>query len=264
MGSNGRRTDARLTATAFLTLSPLAVAPSASSTVCVRDLCYRWSLRESDVLDIAELTVDGGERVFIEGPSGSGKTTLLSLLAGIVTPSRGTISVLGTDLGGLSGAQRDAFRSRHIGFVFQNYNLIPYLSLIDNVLLSCRFSIERRRTIEKQGRRPIDEARRLLQHLNLDVEALAKRPVTRLSAGQQQRVAVARALIGHPDLVICDEPTSALDADARWSFLDLLFREVAAAGATLVFVSHDRTLAAGFDRTVVLPAVNRAWRPTEP
>lgn len=237
------------------------MAASGLPTVCVRDLCYRWSHRESDVLDIAELVVDGGERVFIEGPSGSGKTTLLSLLAGILTPTRGTVSVLGTDLGRLNGAQRDAFRSRHIGFVFQMFNLIPYLSLIDNVLLSCRFSIERRGTIDKLGRKPVDEARRLLQHLNLDVEALAKRPVTRLSTGQQQRVAVARALIGHPDLVICDEPTSALDTDARWSFLELLFREVAAAEAALVFVSHDRTLAEGFDRTVALPAVNRAWRP---
>jgi len=240
------------------------VNPPASPTVSVRDLRYRWSARESDVLDIAELTVAGGERVFVEGPSGSGKTTLLNLLAGIATPTKGTVSVLGTDLGRLNGAQRDTFRSRHIGFVFQMFNLIPYLSLIDNVLLSCRFSVERRRTIEKRGRSPAQEARRLLEHLNLDVEALAKRPVTRLSTGQQQRVAVARALIGHPDLVICDEPTSALDTDARWSFLDLLFREVAAAEATLVFVSHDRTLAEGFDRTVALAAVNAAWRPAEP
>ena len=235
----------------------------ASPTVNIQDLRYRWSEREPEVLDIAELAVASRERVFVEGPSGSGKTTLLNLLAGIAIPTRGTVSVLGTDLGKLSGARRDAFRSRHVGFVFQMFNLIPYLSLIDNVLLSCRFSVERRRAIERQGMSPSQEARRLLEHLDLDVDMLANRPVTRLSTGQQQRVAVARALIGRPDLVICDEPTSALDADARGSFLDLLFREVAAAGAALVFVSHDRSLAEGFDRTVSLPDVNAAWRARE-
>jgi putative ABC transport system ATP-binding protein len=225
--------------------------------VNVDSLRFRWQAEDQDVLDIARLSVRRGERVFIEGPSGSGKTTLLNLLAGVVTATEGTVSLLGRDLGSLSGSQRDTFRADHVGFVFQMFNLIPYLSLVENVTLPLHFSSERRQSAGENGGDIRSEARRLLEDLGLDVDALAKRAVTRLSVGQQQRVAVARALIGRPEIVICDEPTSALDADARRSFLDLLSKEVGAAGATLVYVSHDRSLEGFFDRTVKLSEINR-------
>ncbi|MBM3566997.1 MAG: ABC transporter ATP-binding protein [Alphaproteobacteria bacterium] len=221
---------------------------------------FRWRAGLPLVLDIPAFDVAKGERVFVKGPSGSGKTTLLNLLGGVVAPESGTLSIRGQDLGALSGADRDSFRADHVGFVFQMFNLIPYLSLIENVVLPCRFSPERRRRIAARGKTPGAEARRILAHLELDPDALAGRPVAELSVGQQQRVAAARALIGAPELVIADEPTSALDADTRRSFLDLLFREVADADATLIFVSHDGGLAQAFDRTVALADLNRAER----
>lgn len=224
--------------------------------VAVQDLRFRWSARAPYVLGIRDLSIQRGERIFIEGPSGSGKTTLLNLLAGVVTPNSGHVVILGTDMASLSGPERDAFRSAHIGLVFQMFNLIPYLSAIENVMLPCRFSHARRAALAEAGTTPEEEAHRLLSHLQLDSEHLLRGSVTRLSAGQQQRVAVARALIGKPELMICDEPTSALDANAARAFLDLISAEAAASGATLVLVSHDRSLAGLFDRTVALQEIN--------
>ena len=222
------------------------------------DVCFRWRRADPLVLEIAGLEVAAGERAFIKGPSGSGKTTLLNLLGGVAVPEAGRILVMDTDISALPGARRDAFRADHIGFIFQMFNLLPYLSLIDNVLLPCRFSPTRRQRALARATSLEAEARRILGHMELDTDALASRPVSRLSMGQQQRVAAARALIGAPELVIADEPTSALDADIRRSFLDLLFREVAEAGAALLFVSHDASLEGAFDRTIALAEINRA------
>lgn len=221
---------------------------------------FRWCADRPLVLDIPAFTVARGERIFVRGPSGSGKTTLLNLLGGVAVAESGIIAIRGDDLASLTGAARDSFRADHVGFIFQMFNLIPYLSLVDNVILPCQFSAARRRRIAERGGAVEDEARRILSHLELDLDALASRPVAELSMGQQQRVAAARALIGAPELVIADEPTSALDADTRGAFLDLLFREVADAGATLIFVSHDAALESAFDRSVALADINRAGR----
>lgn len=221
------------------------------------DLRFRWCANHADVLRLEKLDVTPGERLFIQGSSGSGKTTLLNLLAGVITATEGTLSVLGTELATLSGPARDRFRADHIGFVFQMFNLIPYLSLVENIMLPCRFSKIRRERVLERAESLADEARRLLSDLQLDAASFGSRAVTRLSVGQQQRVAVARALIGRPELVICDEPTSSLDADARHSFLELLFAEIKEAGATLILVSHDRSLASSFDRVIDLPSLNR-------
>ena len=206
------------------------------------------------MLDVAEFRVAAGERVFLSGPSGSGKSTLLGLVAGVLAPEAGRVRVLGTDLGALTAAERDAFRGARIGVIFQMFNLLPYLSVLDNVLLPLRFSAARRARLPD----PRAEALRLLAALGLGDTALLGRDVGALSIGQQQRVAAARALLGRPQLVIADEPTSSLDWDARATFLDLLARECAAVGSTLLFVSHDRTLAPLFDRSVALGDINRA------
>ena len=226
--------------------------------VRMQDVRFRWGPGDPPVLDIAALDVSNGERVFIKGPSGSGKTTLLNLLAGVIVPETGSISIRGTALTSLGGAKRDAFRAHHIGLIFQMFNLVPYLSLIENVVLPCRFSdVRRTRALARSETLEI-EARRILAHLELDADELASRPVARLSMGQQQRVAAARSIIGSPELVIADEPTSSLDADVRRAFLELLFQEVDAAGSTLLFVSHDAGLEPAFGRTIALAEVNRA------
>lgn len=228
---------------------------TAESAVVIKDLVFSWD-GGTPLLDIADLRIDRGERVFLHGPSGSGKSTLLGLLGGVLLPGAGGLSVLGQDLTSLSGRARDRFRADHLGIIFQMFNLLPYLSVRNNVDLSCRFSTVRAaRAAEAGGVEP--ETNRLLQNLGLPGEAM-ERPVTDLSVGQQQRVAVARALIGQPELIIADEPTSALDADHRNIFIDLLSTECAASGATLVFVSHDLSLAKSFDRTVALTEINRA------
>jgi len=225
--------------------------------VTLKSLQFRWFENQPPVLDIEELEIQAGERIFIKGPSGSGKTTLLNLLAGVLLPTSGTVKILDTDIATLSSADRDGFRASHIGFVFQIFNLIPYLTLVENVTLPCGFSDARRKRVEQNGTTLEQEAKRLLTHLKLDPAYFEDRSASQLSVGQQQRVAVARALIGRPEIIICDEPTSSLDADARQSFLDLLFQEVEAAEATLIFVSHDSQLAKGFNRTVDLPAIHR-------
>jgi putative ABC transport system ATP-binding protein len=227
-----------------------------TAAIQLTDVAFRWKPRQGDVLVVEELAVRRGERLFVEGPSGSGKSTLLSLLAGVATPQRGEVRVLGRNLERMSHRERDHFRADHVGFIFQMFNLVPYLSVVENVLLPSRFSRLRRARALAHGGDLQGEARRLLAHLDLD-DSLLERPVTELSVGQQQRVAAARALLGRPEIVIADEPTSALDTDRREAFIRLLFEECAGEGETLVFVSHDRSLAGLFDRTLHLAEVNR-------
>ena len=229
----------------------------------VKDLVFRWRPDAPAVLSIDALQVAPGDCLFIKGPSGSGKSTLLSLLSGVTTAVAGSVRVMGQELGRLGGVQRDHFRADHIGYIFQMFNLIPYLSVVDNVMLPCRFSARRRANALERGKDLEAEARRLLQHLDMDHPDLHRRAVTTLSVGQQQRVAAARALMGSPELLIADEPTSSLDADRRESFIRLLFDECRGVGATLIFVSHDASLEHLFDRTIDLAEINRSVRSME-
>ena len=211
---------------------------------------------DAAVLDVASFDVARDERVFLEGESGSGKSTLLGLVGGILVASGGEVTVLGQSMAALSGAGRDRFRADHVGFVFQMFNLLPYLSVLDNVVLPCRFSTRRAgQALERSGSLGA-EARRLLARLGLGDAEIEERRVAELSIGQQQRVAAARALIGAPALVIADEPTSALDARARLRFVDLLMEECAAAGSAVLFASHDPALAPRFHRASSMAALN--------
>lgn len=207
-----------------------------------------------NVLAIDALRIERGETIFLHGSSGSGKTTLLGLLAGVLKASRGTVNILGANFTTMSNGARDSFRAKHLGYVFQMFNLIPYLSVQENILLPCRLDATRR---ERVGAASLPDAAEDMAS-QLDIAQYLHTPVTQLSVGQQQRVAAARALIGHPDVVICDEPTSALDTDRREQFLKLLFASCDKAGATLVFVSHDLTLKELFSRTVSLSSINSA------
>ena len=224
----------------------------------LRDVRFRWHRDAPLILDIPVFEVRAGERVFLEGPSGSGKTTLLNILGGVTVPETGRVTVNGVRLDDLNGAGRDRFRADHIGFVFQMFNLISYLSPMDNVILPCRFSQRRKAAAQQRSESVKNEAQRLLRHMNLDANMVAARPASAFSIGQQQRIAVSRALIGAPPLVIADEPTSALDHAVRTTFMDLMFEEVTATDAALLFVSHDPSLATRFDRKVTLSDINGA------
>jgi putative ABC transport system ATP-binding protein len=218
----------------------------------ISDLIFRWRPDGPRILDIERFTVAHGERVFLQGPSGSGKTSLLNLLGGIVTPQQGRIAILEQDLCALSGARRDRFRADHIGLIFQVFNLVPYLSLLENVALPCLFSERRRRRAEANDGSVAAAAARLLDEMNIPPGKFGGQPVRELSTGQQQRVAAARALIGDPEIIIADEPTSALDGVNTELFLDLIFQELKQRATTLIFVSHDERLAGRFDRTVAM------------
>lgn len=207
-----------------------------------------------NVLAIDALQIARGETVFLHGSSGSGKTTLLGILAGVLRASSGSVKVLDKDFTTMSSGARDSFRATHLGYVFQMFNLIPYLSVQDNILLPCRLDATRRSRIGAKSM--ADAAREMAEQL--DIAQYLQTPVTQLSVGQQQRVAAARALIGQPEVVIADEPTSALDTDRREQFLKLLFASCDKAGATLIFVSHDLTLRSLFKRTVELSSINTA------
>ena len=167
--------------------------PVADTTiVALSDLVYHWPGASKPLLNIRSLQVEKGQRVFIQGPSGSGKSTLLGVMAGIATPQADRITVLGNRLDQMNGAERDRFRADHLGVIFQMFNLIPYLSVVENVTLPCRFSPHRSARATRKG--DIEsEAMRLLRRLGMSDPALLRRPVTELSVGQQQRVAAARA-----------------------------------------------------------------------
>ena len=222
----------------------------------LNDVQFRWKRTADLVLDIAQLEVQQGEKVFIKGPSGSGKSTLLNLMAGVLVPEKGQVEINDVALEKLSGSKRDFFRANNIGFIFQMFNLIPYLSVIENVTLPLDFSKKRKSHFNSTLEAKTD-AIRLLSDLGIGDDML-NRPVTDLSIGQQQRVAAARAMIGAPPLLIADEPTSALDFDTRESFINLLFSECDRSDITLVFVSHDGSLEKLFDRSIELSDINKA------
>ena len=223
--------------------------------IAIHDLLFKWPGADAFSLAVPELQIACGEKVFLLGASGSGKSTLLNLIAGVLTPQQGSIRILDTDFSQLSARQKDRFRARHIGLVFQQFNLIPYLDVETNIRLASSFVgspgpvSTSTSTSKSDANAAPQRMRALLEGLHLD-PALLKRRADSLSVGQQQRVAIARAMINQPALLIADEPTSALDTDARDSFMQLLLGLQASAGTTIVFVSHDRSLATGFDRVV--------------
>ena len=207
---------------------------------------------QKKVLDIPHWSLASGEQVFIHGPSGGGKSTLLNLLSGILRADDGEVSVLGERLDQMSNRRRDRFRANHIGCVFQQFNLIPYLDAIDNIRLAAHFAAKKQASLSHET----DE---LLSALGIALSDRCK-PTAELSIGQQQRVAIARALINKPQLLIADEPSSSLDQENRDSFMALLMSLVKAQQITLLFVSHDLSLAQHFGRIEALSDINTAGR----
>lgn len=204
---------------------------------------------DKSVLDIPSWIVGSQEQIFVHGPSGCGKSTLLNLLSGMLVPTVGEVSILDSRLDQMGQRQRDKFRANHIGYVFQQFNLISYLSAVENVQLATHFG--------KHGRSGVkqDEIEELLEKLNISSDNWRKQTNT-LSLGQQQRVAIARALINKPELLIADEPTSSLDQHNRDNFMSVLMSLVAEHNITLVFVSHDLSLSRYFNRVDALSDIS--------
>ncbi len=209
-----------------------------------------------DVLEIPQWSVGEGEKLFIHGPSGSGKSTLLNLLSGLTVNNAGETRILGQRIDTLSGGNRDRFRARHIGHVFQQFNLIPYLSARENIALAQHFcsKAQAEKKSAAQNHQKIDQ---LLDELDIPSDERQKK-ASNLSVGQQQRVAIARALINQPQLLIADEPTSSLDKANSERFLAMLLRLANQHELTLLFVSHDESLSSLFDRSLSLASINRA------
>jgi len=228
----------------------VSASPDAAA-LAVRALDFRRD--DGWRLSVPELRVEPGEAVFLHGPSGSGKSTLLALVAGTQAGGEGDIRIAGESMTGLSARRRDRLRADRIGVIFQQFNLLPFLSLVDNVGLPCRFSRRRRQRAVAQHGSVRAAAWSLLERLGLGPREFAGRTVMSLSVGQQQRVAAARALIGAPDLLLADEPTSALDPLARDGFLSLVLEVCRQHAAGLLLVSHDHALRSRFDRAVALP-----------
>jgi len=200
---------------------------------------YRSGNSDLTVLAEVDLEIAQGERVAIVGPSGSGKTTLLGLCAGLDLPTSGTTSLLGTDLGNLDEDGRAAFRGENIGFVFQNFQLIPSLTALENVTAP----------LELRGLTGVEEkGAQLLEQVGLS-KRMHHYPI-QLSGGEQQRVALARAFINEPKILFADEPTGNLDGANGGHIVELLFDMNKDRGTTLILVTHDRELAAHCDRIV--------------
>lgn len=210
-----------------------------------------FSYHSQPILKIGQLNIENGEKVFIYGPSGYGKSTLLNIIAGVLNIQSGKLTVLDHDFSKMNISQRDQIRGEEIGYIFQNFNLIPYLNVLENVILPCRIHQKR-----AHGGNYMEMARNLLKQLGLADQII--KPVTSLSIGQQQRVAAARALIGGPKLLIADEPTSSLDEKNTEEFMKLLLERWEQDRFTLIFVSHDKRLEKFFDRTISLEELNEA------
>jgi putative ABC transport system ATP-binding protein len=203
---------------------------------------FHYSKRpDHRVLNIPSWSLSVAEQAFVHGPSGGGKSTLLGLLSGLLSPVDGQVTVLGERLDTMNSRQRDQFRAEHIGYVFQQFNLMPYLNATDNLALASRFSKR------KNTRALNNEVKDLFSALNITEKEWSV-PTRDLSIGQQQRVAIARALINKPKLLIADEPTSSLDKANTDAFMELLMPMVKDNQMTLLFVSHDLSLVSYFER----------------
>lgn len=224
--------------------------------VQIKNIEFKYDSMALPTLGINDFKIEPGERIFLFGPSGSGKTTLLEILAGVLIPQKGSVLFLDKDFTTLNSSQRDQMRAAHIGYIFQQFNLIPYLSVQENILLPLYLSTEKRKNVAPE------KELQIIQDLchRLGIKDLLPKSVKELSVGQQQRVAVARALLGKPSLILADEPTSALDQDHRARFLELLFEVCREHKIAILFVSHDRTLQSLFDRSISLLEINQTPR----
>jgi putative ABC transport system ATP-binding protein len=228
------------------------------STTAIRavDLSFAWPKQKPLYTDVS-FELYPGQKLLITGPSGSGKSTLLNLLAGVVEPSSGSIWIHEENIRGLSASAKDQLRGEQMGFIFQQFNLLPYLSVRDNILLPAHLFAKRKAAALTQFGSLDHALRYYMNHLGLSTD-LENQAAHRLSIGQQQRVAAARAFMGKPSIVIADEPTSALDEANQTQLLKLFFALANEQQTALLMVSHDPRLSPYFDRQLQLAEVSQS------
>lgn len=216
-----------------------------SKTNCIeiQNLVFAYP-QQPPTIKISHFSLKPGEKVFLAGPSGSGKTTFLELVAGLLHPTSGSLQVLGEDFSSETANEKDLVRKNLMSFIFQSFNLVPYLSVEENIRLPFWLGYKDNR----DERQITEDLKKLLR--GLGIEALQDKKVTALSFGQSQRVAAARAFLKRPKLLLADEPTSALDSDHRNSFLSVLFGLAKDFETSMIFVSHDRSLQIQFDKVI--------------
>lgn len=219
-----------------------------SYTIQIENLKFAYDTKE--ILNIPTLNIKAQSKTMLYGDSGSGKSTFLNLLCGILQPKSGTIYINDTPIHQLSHQQRDAYRAKHLGVIFQQFNLIPYLTVLENIQLANYFALNHHQPAPQQ-------LQSILKRLELTSHQLKQRADT-LSIGQQQRVAIARALIHQPKLIIADEPTSALDNRQRDQFIELLLQAAAENNTTVILVSHDTNLKQYFTNHIDLHQINQS------